>query len=151
MSPDRLKEEHFNFTQVSRNEKAEIKPVSLLEWLQDNPMLDLLTVTEDSDSGGIFQELSFRLAGKASAQYPLLKGMFSSGRPKQLALQADDASKIIFLRFDKADETGAYQYISRVLSIIDEEVRFRQVLRKVIENQQRFVLEEKLLLNELKK
>lgn len=151
MSPNRLKEEHFNFTQVSRNEKAEIKPVSLLEWLHDNPMLDLLTVTEDSDSGRIFQELSFRLAGKASAQYPLLKGMFSSGRPKQLALQADDASKIIFLRFDKAEERGAYQYISRVLSIIDEEVRFRQVLRKVIENQQRFVLEEKLLLNELKK
>lgn len=151
MSLNRLKEEHFNFTQVSRNEKPEIKPVSLLEWLHDNPVLDLLTVTEGSDSGRDFQELSFRLAGKASAQYPLLKSMFSSGRPKQLALQADDASKIIFLRFDKAEETPAYQYISRVLSIIDEEVRFRQVLRKVIENRQRFVLEEKLLLNELKK
>src|SRR5690606_4183378 len=128
MNQSAFKEEHFSFRQVSFNGKPEVSPKALLEWMAENPILDLGPQSTHSESGKIFQELRFSLKGQASCRYPLLKGIVLSGRPDNLTLQADDSSRSFLLKFDRAHEIAAYQYVSRVLRMIQEEIRFKQVL-----------------------
>lgn len=144
-------EENYSFQAVSRNENPISHLTSLLDWIKENEIICLESETVSIDSNRKFQEIRFSLTGKSAAYFPLLKGIAASGQPKSLRLQVNQSLKIFTLIFDTLDQSEAKIYLSKILTLIEKEVRFKQVLRKVILNQKKFKSEEKLLFNEMSK
>ncbi|MEX2594544.1 MAG: hypothetical protein WD426_17370 [Anditalea sp.] len=142
-------EENFTFRSVSRNERIDTNSISLLDWISQNENIYVKDHAVSSlDSKGL-KEIHFSLSGKLAGFYPLLRGIAGSGQPQSLLLNANHEERNFTLQFDASSEGEAKKYLSKVLNIIEDEARFKQVLRKVIANQEKFKLEEKLLFKEL--
>ena len=58
-------------------------------------------------------------------------------------------SRSFILEIEAAQEYEVKKYLSKIFNLINSEIRFKQVLRKVIINQEKFKKEEKLLFNSL--
>jgi|SRR5690606_18909138 len=140
----------FTFQTVSRNEKIHSHAISLWDWIRENENIKIESQSSFSEKQLKLQKINFSLHGKAVVYYPLLKGIIASGSFTNRIMP--DANKRSFtFTFDLEFESEALEYLVNVLKIVEEEVRFKQVLRKVIINQEKFVLEEKLLFHELSK
>ena len=57
--------------------------------------------------------------------------------------------KIYSLKYYKSDEEVVNVYLNRVFRFVSEEIRFKRILRKMLENQKAFAKEEGLLKAEL--
>lgn len=77
--------------------------------------------------------------------FPLFKGMVSLGKPNGLEISHSNEEKSIFFSFDSKQEIEVGKFISNVLSLLRKEVRFKKVLKEIIENRQRFRAEQSLL------
>ena len=77
--------------------------------------------------------------------FPLFKGMVSLGKPNGLDISYSNEEKSIFFSFDSTKEVEVGKFISNVLSLLRKEVRFKKVLKEIIENRQRFRAEQSLL------
>lgn len=143
-------EGNFSFQSVSRNEKIDSHSMSLLDWIHQNGNITIEGLVENSiDQKTGLKEIQFSLSGKLVAFYSLLRGIAASGQPQSLWLQTNHKEKTFTFKFDASAEEGAKEFLTKVLKILEDEARFKQVLRKIIKNQEKFKLEEKLLLNEL--
>src|SRR5690606_18475439 len=140
----------FTFQTVSRNEKVNFDAISLWDWIRDNENIKIESQSLASENKLELHKIQFSLTGKATAYYPLLKGIIASGAPSNL-IQADTKERSFTYIVNVESETESLKSFVDILKIVEEEVRFKQVLRKVIINQEKFKLEEKLLFHELSK
>jgi hypothetical protein len=140
----------FTFQAVSRNEESNPHTISMWDWIRENENIKIESQSSASGNKSKLQKIKFSLAGKAAAYYPLLKGVIASG-PSSNWIPADTKDRSFTFIFDVESEIESFKYLVEILRIVEEEVRFKQVLRKVIINQEKFELEEKLLFHELSK
>lgn len=144
----------FSFQSVLRNNVAEQAPINVYEWLK---VQDSVQVEGDGafDFGNFpganksFQAIYFTLKGDLAEQYAFFRGIVLAGQPKEVYLENIHETRSFTLKFYKNNEEIAKQYLEKIFKIVREEIRFKQVLRKVLINQEKHRLEEKLLLNEL--
>lgn len=145
-SPERT----FSFQAIVRNENTDSGSPSLLEWIGSNELVSLKKSNTDT-SNQTSREIIFSLSETVAVYFPLLKGILASAKSQWFVLRTDDGSKSFALRYDKEREIEVRDLLFKVLGIVDAEARFKQVLRKVIVNQEKFNREEKLLFKELGK
>lgn len=138
-------EENFTFHSISINTKSDSISTGFMDWFIENDFVQLEGHLAQAKEG--IHEVYFSLSGNAAAFYPLMRGIIFSGQPSSLVLQANHSSRNFTLRFQQDGE--AREYLSKVFGILYREIRFKQVLRKVIANEEKFKLEERLLFNEL--
>lgn len=138
----------FNFKSVLRNETSNPESLTLEGWMNLDEHItvgELATVTQSNQT---YRKICFSLSGHAAAYYPLFRSIIASG-PPHVHLITNKEVKGFVLKFVVGMEDEVSRYLAKVLDMIKAEIRFKQVLRKLIANQERFLLEERLLFNQL--
>ena len=133
------------FQALSRAESNNEEALSLTEWIGAHG-----TVSIDShsyDPTGKTLKIIFSLTDLASQYFSLLRGLIGLGRPSSILVEALPKERNFSLQLEVGMESEARMYLSRLFAIIDSEIRFKQVLRKIIINQEKFEREERLLYN----
>ncbi|AWW31939.1 hypothetical protein DN752_18340 [Echinicola strongylocentroti] len=146
----------FSFQSVSRNEAVEATSLTAYDWLENNEFVQLqgqgsFGFQNYADANKKFQAIYFTLKGNLAAQYAFFRGIVLAGQPKEIYLENIHENRSFTLKFYKKNEEVAKRYLEKIFKIVNEEIRFKQVLRKVLVNQEKHRLEEKLLFNELSK
>lgn len=141
--------ENYSFQKVSTNDVTSSGKIRLLDWLKENDLIYMQSEKVSMDSQFPKQEVIFCLTGISADYFPLLRGIAASGMGSALRIQVNSALKSFTFVYDKRDEAEAKEYLSKVLSLVRKEIRFKQVLRKVIFNQEKYKREEKLLFSEM--
>lgn len=99
-------------------------------------------------SGEIMQGVC-RLEKSFDSLFPLFRALISLGKPQSLSLTFSRDSKSVFYTFSSEALPEVEQFFDRVLTLLQKEVKFKQVLKEVIENRLRFKSEQSLLQNAL--
>ncbi len=147
LSPDKV----FGSYTVSRNDKPTPDSMTLEEWMGLDEHIVLQKQAGVSDSTEACRNISFSLSGDAAAYYPLFRSMIAAA-PRHFRLMIQNGKgKSFLLKLAAGGESELRRYLSRVLDIVKAEIRFKKILRELIANQERFVLEERLLFNQLSK
>ena len=141
--------ENYSFQKISTNDINSSVRTRLLDWLKDNDLIYLQSQEVSIESNSQKQTLKFSLTGISSDYFPLLRGIAASGYAKAFWLQVNSKLKSFVFEYDNQDEAEAKEYLSKVLNLVRKEIRFKQVLRKIIYNQDKHRREEKLLFGEL--
>lgn len=137
----------FSFQTVSRNINSNENTLSMLDWMAAQEIVSLEQVHGDLDRAK--DKIEFSLVGQASHYYSLFKGLIAFGQPRAFKFKTIAGSRSFVLQVEAAQERAAMTYLSKIFNLINSEIRFKQVLRKVIVNQEKFEREEKLLFNSL--
>lgn len=140
-------ETDLGFRKITRSNASYDDRMGLLGWLQAQEIVTL----EESTANDSAQPpaVKFGLAGMASSHFPILRALIALGRPSTFTIQSDGNKRSFTVRFSADQEAEVKSYLHLVLSLIRAEVRFRQVLRQVLVNQEKFEMEERLLFRNL--
>jgi hypothetical protein len=144
-------EEDFTFQSVSICKKTDDPSKTILDWISQNENIHVEDQAYSVDPEMGVKKIRFSLTGNLAGLFPLLRGIAGSGHPSSIFLDAHTKEKYFILQFDTSSEGKAREYLSKVFKIIEDEFRFKLLLKKVISNQEKFIREEKLLFNELSK
>ena len=63
---------------------------------------------------------------------PLFKGLVSMGKPSTLSLIYDPENSQVFFTYSLGEKRKVENFFSQVISLLKKEVRFKQILEKVI-------------------
>lgn len=80
---------------------------------------------------------------------PLFKGLMLLGKPTTLSLIYDFNRAQVFFTFSQAESQEVERFFNKVIELLKKEVRFKQILEKVIENNRRYQAEQALLQSSL--
>lgn len=141
----------FSFQTVSTNEKSNPKSRVLENWINLDEHISVEKQSTFTQANKTYREICFNLSGQAAAYYPLFRSIIASLPSYLHSLQANRKAKCFVLKFDVGMENEISAYLSKAIDLIKAEIRFKQVLRKLIDNQERFNREERLLFNQLSK
>lgn len=141
--------EDYSFHKVSKNNVSSSDKIRLLDWLKEYDLVYLQSEKISTETGVTHQEVIFCLTGNAADYFPLLRSIAAVGHGSAFRLQVNSKLKSFTFRYGLQDEAEAGVYLSKVLNLVRKELRFKQVLRKIIYNQDKFRREEKLLLGEM--
>ena len=76
---------------------------------------------------------------------PLFKGLISMGKPSTLSLIYDVDNSQIFFTYSLGESKTVERFFTQVISLLKKEVRFKQILEKVIQNNRKYQAEQALL------
>jgi hypothetical protein len=76
---------------------------------------------------------------------PLFRGLILLGKPSTLSLIYDFDRAQVFFTFSQAETQEVEKFFNSVIDLLKKEVRFKQILEKVIENNRRYQAEQALL------
>ena len=86
-----------------------------------------------------------RLEQNFQTLYPLFRGLISLGKPSSLILTFSPEEKSIFYSFRAESLPEVEQFFTRILTLLQKEVKFKKVLKEIIENRLQFKAEQRLL------
>ncbi len=95
-------------------------------------------------SGELIQGVC-HLEKRFDALFPLFRGLVSLGKPSSLTLTFSKEEKSIFYSFSSEAQPEVEHFFARVLALLQKEVKFKQILKEIIENRLRFKSEQSLL------
>lgn len=76
---------------------------------------------------------------------PLFRGLVLLGKPKSLSLIYDVHRAQAFFTFSLAEKQEVVRFLNQIIDLLKKEVRFKEILEKVLENKKRFQSEQALL------
>ena len=111
------------------------KPVSrhahLFKLLEENTFISIQAADIDRQS----LRVQFHLTTEFQSHFALLKGFLRLGTPPAVKLDIEtDAKRFTVTVASHADREGT-RYFRRVLSMLEQEVRYRQLLRAILEKE----------------
>lgn len=139
----------YFFKSVTKNEDPGSAYTGLSDWIKENDIIHLESETVSARSNKSFGEIVFSLTKLSAGYFPLLRGLAASGKTGSFVLQVNSRLRNFTFVYDLQDEAGATSYLVKILGLVRKEVQFKRVLRKFIFNQEKYKLEERLLLSEL--
>ncbi len=81
------------------------------------------------------------------ALYPLFKGLSEAGKPRSLNLRFSAAEKTVFFHYPVSSHPEVSLFLSKLILFLQNEVKFKKVLKEVIINSNHFKSEQFLLQN----
>lgn len=81
--------------------------------------------------------------------YPLFKGLTEAGKPKSLNLRFSFSDKTAHFHYPESAQFEVSVFFSKVVLLLQKEVKFKKVLKEVIINRKHFLAEQFLLQNAL--
>jgi hypothetical protein len=79
------------------------------------------------------------------ALMPLLRGLTLMGRPSSLSFIYDIDQSQAFFTFSQSEAGKVQHFFNQIIGLLKKEVKFKEILKKVIENNNRFRSEQALL------
>jgi len=147
-------QDQFAFQSISKKSDKSIPGSTVLEIMENCDLIEL-NETRAFDFAGYpesaknYKVLEFNLAGNAIPLKGLFNGMISLGNPKEAMLTHQKDLGNYVLKYYDSDEKVALAYFVKIINIIEDEIRFKTILRKVIDNLKAFDSSQQLLKNEL--
>nr|WP_215223403.1 hypothetical protein [Echinicola shivajiensis] len=144
----------FSFKSVIRNNAQDQSDINVFDWLDQHDAVKVegqgaFDFANFQNSNKSFQVIYFSLEADLADHYALFRGIVLAGQPKEVYLENIHEKRSFSLKFYKNNESVAKEYLEKIFKIVNEEIRFKKVLKKVLVNQEKHRLEEKLLFNEL--
>ncbi|WPR76981.1 hypothetical protein [Algoriphagus sp. NG3] len=81
--------------------------------------------------------------------YPLFRGLSEAGKPKSLNLRFSPVERAVYFQYPEASQKEVSVFFAELHTLMQKEVLFKQLLKKVIVNRNRFRSEQFLLQNAL--
>ncbi|MFD2200742.1 hypothetical protein [Shivajiella indica] len=146
--------EEFSFWKVSKKDSLTGNIIDPVQILESCGMVELVgTASFDfpnfPEANKSFNLINFKLTNGFTELKGLLNGLISIGKPIGVMAEFEKERGIYSLKYYKADEPTVNAYLKKIFRIVSEEIRFKLILRKLIENQKAFAKEEQLLKAEL--
>jgi hypothetical protein len=147
-------QESFTFQSVSIRSENHSNQVSVTEMIMACDMVELtgqgsFNFPNYPESNKSFQVLYFRLASDFESLKGLFNGLISIGQPNGVILEFQKELDRYTLKFYSSNEPVVSGYFSKITKVISEEIRFKKILKRIIENQKSFEAEGQLLRNEI--
>lgn len=144
----------FSFQKITKKEGAFIKGLNPLEIIKSCEMVNVLeTASFDfpnfPEAKKSFQVIYFELSEEFQAIKGLFNGLISFGHKSTVILDFEKELSRYSLKFYLSDEEVVNNYLNKIFSFVSDEIRFKRILKKSIENQKAFAKEEQLLRMEL--
>lgn len=76
---------------------------------------------------------------------PLFRGLLLMGKPVTLSLIYDFSNSQVFFTYSQHENKEVERFFAQVILLLKKEVRFKQILEKVIANNRKFQVEQALL------
>jgi len=145
---------NFVFQKVSKTQTTVENAFSVMELMVT---CEMVKVTESAsfdfpnfpEAKKSFQVIYFELSSNYTIQKSLFGGLVSLGKPNGVILQQNRELGNFTLKFYASNSETVKDYLQKIFGIVEEEIRFKSILKKIIQNQQRFENEEQLLKKEL--
>ncbi|MCH6199482.1 hypothetical protein MMU07_07830 [Aquiflexum sp. LQ15W] len=146
--------ESFTFQSVSKKSEILAPSVSVTEMIMACDMVELtgqgsFNFPNYPEANKNFQVLYFRLASDFESLKGLFNGLISIGQPNGVMLEFEKELNRYTLKFYSSNEPVVLGYFSKITKVISEEIRFKKILKRIIENQKSFEAEGQLLRNEI--
>lgn len=77
--------------------------------------------------------------------YPLFKGLTEAGKPRSLNLRFSSSENAAYFHYPVSSQSEVSQFFSQVILHLQNEVKFKKVLKEVIINRNQFLSEQFLL------
>ncbi|MDN3670223.1 hypothetical protein QWY93_12900 [Echinicola jeungdonensis] len=144
----------FSFNSINRNEPKTSQPKDLLNWLEGHEAVEIEGIggfdfKNFPESQKKFQTIYFHLKGEVESFYSLFRGLVLAGHPKEVFIESIHEKRYFTLKYYQSNEGIAKAYVNKLFKLIEDEIRFKKVLKKIIQNQKKHQLEESLLYSEL--
>ncbi|MDO9554732.1 hypothetical protein [Rhodonellum sp.] len=145
---------NFAFQKVSKTQTTVENPLSVMDLMV---ACGIVQVTETAsfdfpnfpEAKKSFQVIYFELSSDYATHTSLFGGLVSLGKPNGVILQQNRELGNFTLKFYASNSETVKSYLQKIFGIVEEEIRFKSILKKIIQNQQRFENEEQLLKKEL--
>lgn len=144
----------FAFQKITKKEGANTKGLSPLEIMISCEMVNVLeTASFDfpnfPEAKKSFQVIYFELSEEFQAVKGLFNGLISLGHKDAVILDFEKDLSRYSLKFYVSQEAEVTNYLNKIFRFVSDEIRFKKILKKSIENQKAFAKEEQLLKMEL--
>ncbi|MEP0712898.1 hypothetical protein [Algoriphagus sp.] len=77
--------------------------------------------------------------------YPLFKGLSEAGKPKDLNLSFSSSDRIAYFYYPTTSHPEISLFFSQLIVLLQNEIKFKKVLKEVITNRNHFLTEQSLL------
>lgn len=146
--------EGYSFRKISKKEVHFEGIKAPLEVLESCGMLEVIATSSFDFPNFIgankcFHLINFRLIEEFTGLKGLFNGLISLGQPTGVLIDFEKDRMLYSLKYYRSDEKVVNAYLTKVFDFLSEEIRFKRILRKSIENQEAFAKEEALLKAEL--
>jgi len=144
----------YLFQSVSKNSGNNNSPSPILE-LVENWEIVKLQKQRTVDIAGLpasnkkYQAIYFALSDDYTHIKGLFNGLISLGQPKGVKLEIQRELNQYVLKFYHTDENIATAYFEKLVKMADGELRFKSVLKRLLENQKAFDASQQLLKKEI--
>ncbi len=144
----------FAFEKVSRSSENSSNKSSVLEKLNNSGFVNVLeTASFDfpnfPEANKSFQVVYFELDPAYSSNLALFKSIISSGKPDGVILEINRELGNFTLKYYAANEEKVKSYLKKIFGMLEDENRFKAILKKFIQIQAQNKKEEQLLQREL--
>ena len=79
--------------------------------------------------------------------YPLFRGLSEAGKPQSLNLRFSASDKAAYFHYPESSQSEVSLFFSNMILLLQNEVKFKKVLREVLNNKNHFISEQILLQN----
>ncbi len=144
----------FVFEKISRSSETQSKESSVLEKLNNCGFVNVLeTASFDfpnfPEAKKSFQVVYFEMDPAYSSNIALFKSIVSSGKPDGVILEINREPGNFTLKYYAANEEKVKSYMNKIFGFLEDENRFKAILKKVLQIQAQNKKEEQLLQREL--
>lgn len=153
-SSNTLSNSNFAFQKVSKTQATVESHLSVADLMDQCGMVKV-SETANFDFPNFpearksFQVIYFELSSDYAKHSGLFGGLISLGKSNGVILQQNRELGNFTLKFYASNSETVKSYLLKIFGFLEEEIRFKSILKKIIQNQQRFENEEQLLKKEL--
>lgn len=94
---------------------------------------------------GLVMQGMCKFEDKFDALYPLFRGLSTAGKPKSLNLSFSSGERAAYFHYPEANKSEVSHFFSKLILLLQDEVKFKKVLKEIIVNRNHFKSEQFLL------
>ncbi len=144
----------FAFQQISKQSFESIDCMSLYDLINEGDMMQVVghgsfDFPNYPETRKVFQVIYFRFHNEFAGLRGLFNGLIRLGAPSGIFIESQLGMYRFAFKFYSHDEEKAKHHFSKVTTFLYQEIRFKSILKKVLENKRNFEASQQLLNNEL--
>ncbi|MCH7408237.1 hypothetical protein MM239_02430 [Belliella sp. DSM 111904] len=144
----------FAFQNISRVKRSESSATSVIGMLELCGMLEVIETSSFDfpnfpEAKKKFNVVYFKINESFASLKGLFRGLTSLGKPGEVILENEVSQGVFTLKYYQSNEIKVKSYLATLIETVENELRFKQVLDQIIENQRKIKAEEGLLLQKL--
>ncbi len=144
----------FAFQHISKKSIESAECLSVYDLINEGDMMQVIgygsfDFPNYQETQKVFHVIYFRFQSDFVDLSGLFKGLIRLGAPKGIIIETQTDRNRFAFKYYSHDEERAKNHFAKITSLLYQEVRFKSILKKVLENKRNFEASQQLLNNEL--